>query len=369
MKLIFYRFLILVSSYFCMIDPFQNVYLLTFLMIILILSFVKLDLKSNSINILIAFIFVFSIYVFGQNFNYRTTSLGAYFLLFIYLSTASLRQHVDHKALLKINTIGIFKNFIIVIATINIILLIIYPGATSYLNNTEVFDFYNFPRWLYYFLINTTAHFAIVLFTILYLKYKKNSLSSILLFFLVLILQLLSSKTTAFSILLISSLLIFRKQNIFISFFYILIGAIIINVFITEYIYTRLNFYNLSSTSEELSRFFLGQKSLNTFFDNPLFGIGYERVKFSSISELFYTSEIGHHSYLLDTLGRFGIIGFCLFYILDVKNWRLLSGVPLVMIIVYSILNNLIDFSFIFFSLIFFKLFNKINEKDSSLTS
>ena len=369
MKLIYYRFLIACAGYLCMIDPLQNEYLLTFIIVLLILSFVKFNLILNFRDILLALIFVLFIYILGENFNYISTSAGAYFLVFVYLSAASLRKYIDHKFLLEINAIEIFKNFVLIISIINIIILTIYPGATSYLNNIEVFDYYNYPRWLYYFLLNTTANFSIILFTILYLKYKKMNKSSITLFFIVLILVLLASKTTALIIFLVSSLFLFRKQNVFHVFFYILIAAFILQIFITEYSITRLNFYNLSNYDEELSRIFLAKKSLISFMENPFIGIGFDRVEFRSITELLYSSEIGHHSHLLDILGRFGLLGLSFFYFLDIKSWRLLSGIPLIMLITYSIVNNLIDFSFIFLSLIFFKLFNHLNDKDPSFSS
>ena len=60
--------------------------------------------------------------------------------------------------------------------------------------------------------------------------------------------------------------------------------------------------------------------SIQTFFENPLFGIGFykENVEFATD---FLITSVGHHSHLFDGLARFGIIWFIVIF-LDVNTYK-----------------------------------------------
>lgn len=299
------------------------------------------DLLKNFKQILLAALAVISYYYFGL----EKTLIGNYFLLFIFLISIIISKNS--------NKISLDARFVQAILLINITILILYPFASQSLNYEALTSEIGIPKGLQYLLINTIGSFVIVLISL--------NKGDIKLHISTLIFLLLSSKTTTLIIfilgLTIKYLKLKKSSLIFLSSIIFLFTIIIYTFNIPDYIQNRLDvLIKLDVNSEELIRFPLAIVSLQTFFENPLFGIGFykENVEFAVD---FLKTSVGHHSHLFDGLARFGIIWFVVIF-LDMKRF---IGFNILLVFFWFVLNNVIGLEWLILSLI-----NLINEKKSS---
>lgn len=282
-------------------------------------------------SLLIAFIFLLIL-----DFFLRGNTLPNNYLIFgVYLST-----FFDGKVKLTSTTIYHLLDFILVL---NIALLILYPGATKWINYPEHLNAYGYPNWIRYLLINTVGSFIVVLMSL----YRNKNLRTLL----VLTFLLLSTKTTALLLLIIALIQKnFDLKNIwkyslpFLSLVYFVFRYDMLDSYIMDRLYALQKF---DINSEYLSRILLGSNSVNTFLHNPLVGIGYYRIPFEDHTLLF-NAPIGHHSHLLDFLGRFGTL-FVPIVILELARYK--KDVR-VIVLFWIILNNIIGIEWIMFTLI-----------------
>lgn len=265
----------------------------------------------------------------------RKTLINNYIILGVYLST-----FFDGGIKISSTRIYIMLDFIVIL---NIILLLIYPGATKWLNYPDLWSAYGYPIWVRFLLINTVGSFVILIMTL-----YRRSLARIIL---TLLFLSLATKTT--SLVLFVSALIFvyiSVKNVLIYSIPIAVICIIIwrlNLLDT-YVMERLSaLWSLDFQGEYFSRVLLGKNSYLTFIQNPILGIGYHRIDFDDHQVLF-SESIGHHSHLLDFLGRYGL---CFVPILFLEIYRYIGVVRLV-VFFWLLLNNIIGIEWIIFVLI-----------------
>ena len=172
------------------------------------------------------------------------------------------------------------------------------------------------------------VYFAILLYPVLILAYKNKRIKlipTLLIAALILATAVYSEYTTALLLFVATSLLFFMKRDlsvkgiVFVSVFAILFLLIFSNVIVSflnwlgeivgsEEIASRLSALSGGVEGLEASedqRIALYRFSLNRFFENPLFGTIFNSNKSN-----------GGHSFILDTLASFGIIGAALMFIM-----------------------------------------------------
>ena len=282
------------------------------------------------------------IFLLFLDFYIRGGTLPNNYLIFgIYLST-----FFDGKPKLNPTTTYQFLDFVVVL---NIALLLLYPGATKWLNYPEHLNAFGYPNWIRYFLINTVGSFVVVVMSL----YRKNYLRiSVVLIFLA-----LSTKTT--SLLLLILALIYGHlslKNILkfsvpvVCIFFFVLRYDLLDSYIMERLYAL---QKLDFDSEYFSRILLGSNSVKTFLQNPLIGMGYYRIAFEDHAVLF-NAPIGHHSHLLDFLGRFGTL-FVPIVIMEITRYK---KEVLFIVLIWIFLNNIVGIEWIIFTLILPSLIN-----------
>lgn len=246
----------------------------------------------------------------------------------------------------------------------NIYLLVRYPGANIELNFSDMYSNLN--------LGNSSFTFVMMLLLLVcfgyFLNRKRWYVIPVLagVFYLV-----ISSKTTAFLVFLIFAYLMVVEKaaaklpiryramimilGVGILLFLYRFSLEIVSVFTNnEYILVRLKALVKGDTSSVyLARWGLAMLSISTFLEHPLFGIGYVKADFALVD--YASTGIGHHSELIDHLGRYGMIGivfylliFCNFYryvkrLYGEKQDKVSVGMIYVAFMLYSVLNNSID--------------------------
>ena len=306
-------------------------YLYSALILILILNEVyKSGLDFNMLFFLTPSLFL----IFFDFLIMESTSAGNYLLLLLYIFSLILDPN-------KIKHSKILDLLIFLLVLINIIFLIIYPNATQYLNNFAEFEYLGYPIFLKYILVNTIGSFVISLWGIT----TKNIFIRVIVF----IFLILSSKTTSLIIFVLALLYVTIRS----SFKFLLklsLFLVVSIVFLTksnlvsDYLITRLNLFQTNNFSDSLEfiRLKLALNSINTFFDNPLFGIGYLRVSFTEISEIL-NLPVGHHSAFFDGLARFGLFYLPVIW-LELKRW---SQPIMTLVLFWMIFNNVISFEWL----------------------
>lgn len=174
----------------------------------------------------------------------------------------------------------------------------------------------------------------VLLYPILIMAYKQrrvNLIFTIVGTVLIFATTILSEYTTALLLLLISSSLFLvkrdlRKKDVVI----LLLIAILFVAFFNDYVSQFLSYIGTLTGSETMSerlnalaggqagleasesnRIFLYQKSMNTFLSHPLLG-----------TFLSGGGGLGGHSFVLDTLGKYGLIGAALLFFMYRKVFR-----------------------------------------------
>lgn len=260
----------------------------------------------------------------------RSTSLPNYLILCTYLLSLGIRKGIPR---------NLSDNVVLLVLFMNIVLLLIYPGATQYLNFEEELLFLGYPNWLKLFLSNTVASYMFVLYSL-----RRRKLLITLCTFLFLV---LSAKTTSL-ILFVIFLTLFNISIRSLSRV-VLIGVTSILLvsylnLVPDYLTSRLNaIWELETSAEYFVRFKLMLLGFQTFINHPIIGIGYYRVYFESISEVLKL-PIGHHSHFIDSLGRFGILGLFMLF-LELSRWRRYSLV--LPIFLWMVLNNIVSFEWL----------------------
>ena len=263
--------------------------------------------------------------------NERTTSIGNYFELGFYLfaifSTKSF-------------TFEIKSIYVYAVLVFNIAVLLIYPDVSKHLNVIEHFEYFNYPIWTKYLVLNTLGYFAL---TVIILKKNEIGLTILLVFLLI-----VGSKTTNLILLLIT--LFYGNTSSFKGLLIVLIIFLFMYAsynFFPVYLKTRLGVLSqMDFKSDEFARIPLLINSFNTFTANFFFGVGYYKKEFSDVLELL-TMPIGHHSHLVDNLARFGIL-WLFVVIKEGKNVNLsLGNSGLLIYLPWIALNNIISISLV----------------------
>lgn len=177
-------------------------------------------------------------------------------------------------------------------------------------------------------------YFMVLLYPILIMAYKQrrvNLIFTIVGTVLIFATTILSEYTTALLLLIVSSSLFFvkrdlRKKDVFI----LLLIAVIFVVYFNDYVSQFLSYVGALTGSEtmaerlnalaggqvgleasESNRIFLYRKSISTFFSHPLLG-----------TFLSGGGGLGGHSFILDTLGKYGLIGVVLLFFMYRKLFK-----------------------------------------------
>jgi hypothetical protein len=314
-----------------------------------------------------------------------TAALGNYFnlLMFFFFSWVYYYyiKNIDHKKQVQLINIGVILSIINVIS--NIYLLYIFPNASVELNYSKIFFNTNVG--------GTTFSFYCLILLIFFLVIRDNLKSNRLkllnaLIIIASIIYILQAARAISVFLMLFSISLFfytkltvnkiRSERVLYTTFFIILSFILLlnlnNILIilanhigNERLELRINtiIWALSSgRSEEgisisiLTRVDLYKLSITTFFSsikNFLFGVGYHTSENMSTSWLFNVG-IGNHSELLDTAGRYGLIGILplgmffyrfMKYIkknIHRKDFQKLKLIGFIFFI-YSILNNSLD--------------------------
>lgn len=177
-------------------------------------------------------------------------------------------------------------------------------------------------------------YFLVLLYPILIMAYKQrrvNLIFTIVGTVLIFATTILSEYTTALLLLLISSSLFLvkrdlRKKDVFI----LLLIAVLFVVYFNDYVSQFLSYVGTLTGSETMSerlnalaggqagleasesnRIFLYRRSISTFFSHPLLG-----------TFLSGGGGLGGHSFILDTLGKYGLIGVALLFFMYRKVFK-----------------------------------------------
>ena len=179
------------------------------------------------------------------------------------------------------------------------------------------------------------VYMAVLLYPLLILSYKRKKIglpTTVVGTAAVFIMVILSEYTTAFLLLLITSLLFFTKRDFRTKdVFLFLVIAIVCMIVLEDKISDFLEWIGTTIGSEtmterlnslaggkagleqsESNRIFLYERSIKTFFSNPVFGTMLKRG-----------TGIGGHSFILDTIAIYGISGVLLLFFMYRKIYRL----------------------------------------------
>lgn len=178
-------------------------------------------------------------------------------------------------------------------------------------------------------------YMVVLLYPLLILAYKRKKIgliSTVISVMVVFVMVILSEYTTAFLLLLITSLLFLAKRNlttkdILLFLAFSVVCMIVLEDVLSNFLYwvgeltgsetmlERLNSLAGGKTGLEQSesnRIFLYERSIRTFFSNPLCGI-----------MLKGGGGIGGHSFILDTIALYGFLGIISLMFMYRKIYRL----------------------------------------------
>lgn len=233
-----------------------------------------------------------------------------------------------------------YRNIILAAFGITIITtcigLIRFPFAARILATIEsssdasavLYNWYNIGGYDFIYMV-------VLLYPLLILAYKRKKIGliptviSVIALFLMVV---LSEYTTALLLLLITSLLFFIKRNptsrdIVCFLIFSVVCMFVLEDFLSSFLQwvgsltgsetmiERLNSLaggQAGLEQSESNRIFLYERSIQTFFANPLFG-----------TMLKGGGGVGGHSFILDTVGVYGIFGIALLFFMYRKIYRL----------------------------------------------
>lgn len=178
-------------------------------------------------------------------------------------------------------------------------------------------------------------YMVVLLYPLLILAYKRKKIGlmpTLICVGSIFIMTILSEYTTAFLLLLITSVLFFLKRDLstkdvlifmFLAIFCMIFLDDMISNFLqwigtltgSETMLERLNALAGGKTGLEQSesnRIFLYERSIRTFLSNPLFGTMFKGG-----------GGTGGHSFILDTIATYGVLGVILLYFMYRKIYRL----------------------------------------------
>lgn len=190
-----------------------------------------------------------------------------------------------------------------------------------------IYSWYNIGGYEYIYSL-------VLLYPILIMAYKQrrvNLIFTIVGVGLIFAVTVLSEYTTALLLLLISSFLFFvkrdlRKKDVFILFLIAIFFVAVFNDYVSQFLsyvgtltgsetmIERLNALaggQAGLEASESNRIFLYRRSISTFLDHPLLG-----------TFLSGGGGLGGHSFILDTLGKYGSIGVALLFFMYRKVFR-----------------------------------------------
>lgn len=334
-KLNFIDFLLILIAMYTVapiVSRFISSYLTTYFYMLVVALFVALLLLINglkSLNECLIMIFPFVcwklLYFFVDsngliNWGYASMLDIAPLLIGYYFT-----KHCDE------NKNALFSSFIFVLVAITLVTTIVgcmqYPGAARYLATVEntqaaqavLYDWNNIGGY-------TFVYFAVLLHPLLILAYKKGKLKlwwALLGSLAIFALAIYSEYTTALLLTLVTSLLYLFKKNFtakqLLIFAVVAMTSILLfselfadflrwlaDVVGSESIADRLEALaggRAGIENSEDNRIELYENSLKTFFHNPLFG-----------SFLNGGKGIGGHSFVLDFMAQFGLLGIVVLF-------------------------------------------------------
>lgn len=227
-------------------------------------------------------------------------------------------------------------NFISIVTLVNlvynIIMLYMYPHANQSLNYSDVYTDTNIGNTMF-----TALMLPISILWVGKAIYSKKvywvlAISSLIYF-------ILASKTVPlvcyifFAFLIVLMKLIGEEKKSLGKFLIIIIVTVVLlsykpilgklaEILDDPYVSTRLNaIIEGDYSSTYLTRIYLMKLSFDTFMSHPLFGVGYVKVEYGM--DNYINAGIGHHSELVDHLGRYGIVGMIFYLFIYLGYWRM----------------------------------------------
>lgn len=311
--------------------------------------------------------------IFLRIINFSTAAWGNYiirilffFPLFVFDFYNVFLEAEEKKKILKYYIMVVLLNVIE-----NVVVLLKYPKYNLELNYGTT---YNGMVLRYLNLGNSMFSFLVMLFTIVMFYYAIIGKRKYwFLFFVSFGYMILSSKTTALLMMLVGLLMVIlnriseivkKSQRIMLSILVVLgflllyfggipfLAAHITNENIRERLYAIIN---NDFDSVYFERINLAKMSFTSFLKHPLFGIGYEFFDAQTVDT--YSTGIGHHSAVIDLMGRYGFVGIFIWIFMAVRfiKWlnelngsfleKSIGKILLIVIFLYSFLNNIVDVS------------------------
>ena len=368
------NFIIYLYVIFCFTPILSKDFNIGLILVVLWFFFLVLNrgarytLIKSTTNTLLFSWFVYILFL--KAIGYSTAGWGIYFrIIMFFFPFIVYNVFVYHATFKEKKRLLIFSILLIFLNLLNNLYLNYkYPGITRELNFSEesIVSSLNIGNTIYS--LNWLLFAILMTWLFLYRGYKLISFSMLIC---ALLYPFLAEKTTAIFIMLLA--IYFMLVNYFINGkasngsskmpFYLFIISIMVAPFFLVGIIGSLDSFaikmrlisliNLDTASIHFERIRLAELSLNTFFNNPIIGVGHilPNIAGGDFSEI-YKYGIGSHSELMDHLARYGLIGF-IFYLITYRQYkkslanlrgyaefRSLINTILVCFFVFSFLNN-----------------------------
>lgn len=326
--------LIIAYTIMPIVSRFISTYLTTYFYMFVLVSLFTVTVlgnKSDSINEYVGGLLLPFIIFQSLSYINRTDSIvlwGYSFLL--WLVPIVVGYYITQYSMDNINY---FSGVIVVTVGITIVTtcfgLIRFPYAARILatisssqdTNAITYNWYNIGGYAF-------VYFVVLLYPILILAYKQKKINIIVALIgtiSIFLMVILSEYATAFLLIMISSTLYFMDRNFSKRGVWILlIASLLLILFLNNYVSQFLTYISSITGSEtiaerfaalaggktglessESNRIALYRKSFSTFLSSPFLG-----------SFLSGGGGLGGHSFILDNLGRYGLIGIVLLFLM-----------------------------------------------------
>ncbi len=319
-----------------MISTYLTTYFYMLIVVLLVVIILFSD-KIKSINQYAYLLFPFMIWQVVEGFGVNGNILMQGYGIVLALVPVMLGIYIfrNRKKTIKMLCLIVFCAFLITMYT-TIIGLLQYPSAARWLATVgsaqdTLFVFYNWKNIGGYELVYS----VVLLYPLVIFAFKQkriNLLVAIILSMSIFLLLILSEYTIAILLFVISTVLFFLKNNLKSSGVICLVIMAVItmvlfeekvsdflvwlgNVIGSEDVSVRLEV--LAGGTQELEtfddkRFLYYMRSINTFFEHPLLGTVFNG-----------RGGVGGHSFILDTLGKTGVLGAILLVIMYKRLWKM----------------------------------------------
>lgn len=366
-KYFHYKNLILFSFAFIALIPSINIYIQAIFLFsvscLLVLKFMSTKFRVESVIILFFILYLITTWLIG----FSVSSFGRLFnFLFIFISFVICLEFSWSKN--SIDKLCYFVYYLSVTSfLIQIYILIDNPlilyqlnyidpsERPMFLGNTIYVMFLVFVGYLlcFYCDISRNKKFLIFSLSIIYVILAGKT-TTLLLYFFLLFCTLVSISSLKLKLITLLTCCIFISLVYYFE---------LLPIYVLDRIHALYSLFfassSYSSDLEFLERFNLMSISLESFYQNPIFGLGGNYINFKGDFDLVKNSGIGHHSELIDFLARFGLVGlfFLSFTIISVFRKYFLSSSYFIFfsltMCLWLILNNAVTVNFAFLILFF----------------